>query len=73
MATERRYKSREELSAEEEFEFQRTRILPERDEYKQLRRATLEAAGLESDTDAERKPVSEMTPQDHLLRIQARQ
>ena len=67
--SERRYKSREELSVGEILEYEKTHILPERDEYKQLRAEALEAAGLEGDTPPGDVPIEDLDVEGHFQRI----
>jgi hypothetical protein len=69
MTTIERFKDRHDLTPGEELEFQRTRRLPESAEYLERRAEVLADAGLE-DADSGEKPLGEMTPEDHLQRIQ---
>jgi len=68
---ERRYKDRSEFTADEEFEFQRNRAVPERDEYRQLRAEALENAGLEPDTAITSEVTEDLTVEDHYNRIRS--
>ena len=63
-----RQKPRTEWTAQENLDYMRTGAVPEDAEYVERRREVLEAAGLEPDIDA--TPIADMSPAQHLDRIQ---
>jgi hypothetical protein len=64
----RRHKTPDEFTAEEHLAAIRGEDPPESDEYIEKRREALEGAGLEDDTEV--TDPNQMTPQQHLKRIQ---
>lgn len=69
--SERRYKDRSEFTMDEEAAFQKSRTVPERSEYVELRRQALENAGLEDNAPGPEKALEDMTPDDHFDRIRS--
>lgn len=66
-----RFKPREDWTVDEVAEHRRTGAQPETDEYLAYVRRMFERNGLEPpDVPLERKPIEDMTPEDHFQRIQ---